>query len=64
MRQLELEQEIKAKLLGIPVKTVSMYFKSCSSDDPRRYNIPKVGEIAAVFCGEDGKKTKIITNFL
>jgi hypothetical protein len=31
-----------------------MAFKRHSSDDPRRYNIPKVGEIAVVFTGENG----------
>ena len=32
-----------------------MSFKKYSSDDPRRYNLPKGdGEIAAVFSGEDG----------
>ena len=57
MRQLEIEQELECKRLNIPVKQISLYFKSCSSNDPNRYNIPKVGEIAAVLCGEDGAST-------
>ena len=32
-----------------------MVFKRESSDDPRRYNIPKVGEITVVFDGENGE---------
>jgi hypothetical protein len=31
-----------------------LYFKTCAQDDKRRYNIPKVGEVSAVFVGEDG----------
>ena len=57
MRQLEIELELESKRLNIPVKHISMFFKTCSSDDPKRYNVPKIGEIAAVFCGEDGAPT-------
>jgi hypothetical protein len=32
-----------------------MYFKRETSDDPRRYNIPKAGEIAVFFDGENGE---------
>ena len=31
-----------------------MAFKRHSNDDPRRYNVPKIGEIAVVFSGENG----------
>lgn len=31
-----------------------MYFKQYSGDDPRRYNLPRVGEISVVFTDEDG----------
>lgn len=31
-----------------------MSFKRCSSDDPWRHNISKVGEVAVVFSGENG----------
>jgi hypothetical protein len=41
-------------IVGQPVAHVSMIFKRHSSDDPRRYNVPKIGEIAVVFSGEDG----------
>jgi hypothetical protein len=31
--------------------TIKMIFRRSAGDDPRRYNLPKVGEIAAVFVG-------------
>ena len=34
---------------------VSMFFKKSTTDDIRRYNIPKIGEVAVVFNGEDGE---------
>jgi hypothetical protein len=37
------------------MKTLQMYFKINTTDDRRRFNTPQVGEIAAVFIGEDGQ---------
>lgn len=52
MRKIEKEEE-KANSLGIQLPKIHMAFKKCSSDDPRRYNIPKLGEIAVVFTGDN-----------
>jgi len=54
LRQVELEQNEKAKLTGNKMPSIHMAFKRHYNDDPRRYNIPKVGEIAAVFTGDAG----------
>lgn len=54
MRQIELEEEEKAKSTGSQLPNIHMAFKKCNTDDRRRYNIPKIGEIAVVFTGEDG----------
>ena len=35
--------------------SIKMFFKRSVGDDPRRYNLPRVGEIAAVFVGENGE---------
>jgi len=40
--------------IGREVVQVHMAFKRHSHDDPRRYNVPKIGEIAVVFSGENG----------
>jgi hypothetical protein len=54
MHEIEKDQELRNLKEGVPMKTVSMFFKNNSSDDIRRYNIPKIGEVAVVFNGEDG----------
>jgi hypothetical protein len=55
MHEIEKDQELRNLKEGVPMKTVSMFFKNNSSDDIRRYNIPKIGEVAVVFNGEDGE---------
>ena len=54
MRAIEIEEENKAKAEGREMIKIHMAFKRNVSDDARRYNIPKIGEIAVVFTGEDG----------
>ena len=54
MRDVEIEEEQKAKRNGTTVPTIHMAFKRNPTDDVRRYNVPKIGEIAVVFTGEDG----------
>jgi hypothetical protein len=55
MHEVVEEQEIRHLEEGIPLKNISMFFKRNSSNDPRRYNIPKIGEIAVIFDGENGE---------
>lgn len=55
MYTVEKEQEMRLLRHGIPKRQISMYFKRETSDDPRRYNVPKVGEIAVIFDGENGE---------
>ena len=57
MHELINEQELNHLKTGIVVNKISMYFKRETSDDPRRYNIPKIGEIAVIFDGENGQPT-------
>jgi hypothetical protein len=52
MHQVEQTQQEKEE--GKQVTLVSMFFKKSTTDDIRRYNIPKIGEVAVVFNGEDG----------
>jgi len=54
MNEIELEEERKAKIEGRKMVQVHMEFIKNDKDDKRTYNLPKVGEIAAVFTGEDG----------
>lgn len=53
MRAIEIEEENKAKAEGREMIKIHMAFKRNVSDDARRYNIPKIGEIAVVFTGEN-----------
>ena len=55
MHEVVEEQEISHLEDGIPLKNISMFFKRNSSNDPRRYNIPKIGEIAVNFDSENGE---------
>lgn len=55
MMEMEQKQQKEAERKGTLPASVSMYFKRYSGDDPRRYNIPKVGEISVVFSSEDGE---------
>ena len=54
MSEIELEEQKKSVIEGRPMINVHMEFKRNVHDDPRRYNVPKIGEIAVVFTGEDG----------
>ena len=53
MHEVVEEQEMRHLEEGIPLKNISMFFKRHSSNDPRRYNIPKIGVIAVIFDGEN-----------
>lgn len=54
LHQVESEQKEKLKVEGVTqMPSIHMAFKRHFNDDPRRYNVPKIGEIAAVFSGED-----------
>ena len=55
MHEVEKEQQLRHTRYGIPFKQISMFFKRDSSDDSSRYNIPKIGEIAVIFDGENGE---------
>jgi hypothetical protein len=55
MQDVQKEHELKALKEGIAIKKISMFFKKNTSVDQRRYNIPKIGEVAVVFDGEDGE---------
>lgn len=54
MIDVEKEQEEKAKRLGLKIPKVALCIKKYTGDDPRRYNLPRVGEISVVFTDEDG----------
>jgi hypothetical protein len=55
MREIELEQEQYAERNGCKVPEVRMFIKKDCGEDPRRYNIPQIGEIAVVFVSENGE---------
>ena len=55
MHEVEKEQQLRHLQKGIPLKQLSTFFKRDTKDDPRRYNIPKIGEIAVIFDGENGE---------
>ena len=55
MHEVVLEQELRHMEQGIPLKNIAMIFKRESSHDQRHYNIPKIGEIAVIFDGENGE---------
>ena len=57
MHEIMEEQELRHLENGTPIKEISMFFKRETSNDPRRYNIPKIGEIAVIFDGENGQPT-------
>ena len=48
MHEVVEEQEMRHLEEGIPLKNISMFFKRHGSIDPRRYNKPKIGEIAVI----------------
>ena len=54
MRTVEIEEELRAKNEGREIVKVHMVFKRNVNDDKRRFNIPKIGEVAVIFTGEDG----------
>ena len=56
------EQEFNHLKDGSDLKKISMYFKRDAADDPRRYNIPKIGEIAVIFDGENGQP--VVSDFM
>ena len=56
------EQELNCLKDGIVRKKISMYFKRDATEDPRRYNIPKIGEIAVIFDGENGQP--VVSDFM
>ncbi len=51
--QLE-SQQINSLISNTNHPTVTFYFKKYDKDEPRRYNVPKVGEISAIFTSEIG----------
>ena len=50
----EFEREQNAMSFGATMPKASLRFKRMPGEDLRRFNIPSVGEIAAIFTGEDG----------
>jgi hypothetical protein len=62
MHEVMEEQELNHLKDGIPLKQISMFFKRETADDPRRYNIPKAGEIAVIFDGENGEP--VVSDFM
>ena len=50
-----MHEEVRHMKQGIPLLNISMIFKRESSNHQRGYNIPKIGEIAVIFYGENGK---------
>ena len=54
MSEIQKEQNEKARREGKKAPTMSVCFKKFSNSDKRRYNIPTVSEISAIFSDEDG----------
>lgn len=54
LKTVEEEQTRIARDNNLQMPIIRLMFKESFGDDPRRYNIPRVGEIAVVFVGEDG----------
>jgi hypothetical protein len=55
MREVELEEETRAKAEGRAVNAVNMWIKKDRKDDQRRYNAPRSNEVAVVFHNTDGE---------
>ena len=53
-KDIEQEQILKAQREKKPIPAITLYFKTCPQDDKRRFNVPKTGEVSAVFVGENG----------
>ena len=50
--------------MELRVKIFPVYFKRDATEDPRRYNKPKIGEIAIIFDGEMSSLLYLILWFI
>ena len=55
MHEIELLEESRAHEERRQVQPVQMVFRRNACNDQRRYNAPNVGEVAAIFLGDDGE---------
>jgi hypothetical protein len=55
MREVEIEEEQRAAKEGRTVHPVTMFILNDRKDDERRYNAPRVNEVAIIFCNADGE---------
>ncbi|XP_043466343.1 uncharacterized protein LOC122501132 [Leptopilina heterotoma] len=55
MREVELEEEIRAKLQNEPMRDIQMWIKRDRSLHQSKFNVPSCNEVAVVFVSEDGE---------
>ncbi|XP_043469512.1 uncharacterized protein LOC122503140 [Leptopilina heterotoma] len=55
MKELELEEEARAKLMNECPRSIQMWFKRDPKFSQSKYNVPSCNEVAVIFVSEDGE---------